>query len=293
MNRVKVALCQMKVTASKEENLDKAVEMIARARQKDAEIVVLPEMFCCPLVHKYYQKYAERVPGGETVKILSEAARREGVFLIGGSLPERVDEGAIYNTSLIFDNQGEQIGKCRKLHLFDVKLKNGFQFNESATLSAGDQITVIDTPWGKIGVLICYDLRFPELARLMALSGVKMIFAPAAFTKNTGQSHWETLFKSRALDNLVFMLGCSPARDPEAAYVVYGHSIAVNPWGKVIGELEEEEGMLIVDVQLDELDEARRSLPVWQHRREDVYYLSNLKALENLTVFSSQSVKMD
>ncbi|MDR3270044.1 MAG: carbon-nitrogen hydrolase family protein [Peptococcaceae bacterium] len=285
MSKVKIALCQMMVKTSKTENQAKALEMIAKAKQKAAQIVVLPEMFNCPLVHKYYKEFAEEIPGGETVRLLAEAARREKVFLVGGSIPERGEEDKIYNTALIINDRGELVAKYRKLHLFDVRLKNGFQYHESATMSAGDQIMVVDSPWGKIGVLVCYDLRFPELTRLMAMAGAKMIIAPAAFTKNTGVSHWEVLFRGRAVDNLLFVLGCSPARDPNAPYVVYGHSIAVNPWGQVIGELGEEEGLLIVDAELDEIKVARQSLPVWEHRREDVYNLADLKALESLEVF--------
>jgi omega-amidase len=263
----------MKVGPDKQENLKKATGMIEQAVVKGAEIVMLPEMFNCPYDHRYFRPFAERLPGGETEQTLSQMAQRMGIFLIGGSIPEIGNKNEIYNTSLIFNPLGKVIGKHRKVHLFDVQVKGGIQFKESATLSAGNQVTLVDTPWGKIGVMICYDIRFPEQTRLMAIEGAKMIFIPAAFNLTTGPAHWELLLRSRALDNEVFMLGCSPARDIHSSYIAYGHSMVTTPWGKVIAQLEEEEEILMVELNLDEIDEIRQSLPVWQHRREDIYKL--------------------
>lgn len=273
MKNVNVALCQMKVGLNKQDNLNKASVMIEQATNKGADIVVLPEMFNCPYDHRYFRPFAEILPGGETEQMLSEAARREGIFLIGGSIPELDNEGKLFNTSLIFDPSGKLIGKHRKVHLFDVQVKDGIHFKESDTLTAGNQITLFNTPWGKMGNMICYDIRFPEQTRLMAMAGAKMIFVPAAFNMTTGPVHWEILFRSRAMDNLIYMLGCSPARDTHSSYIAYGHSLVTNPWGKVISQLKEEEGILSVELNLDEIDEARQSLPVWQHRREDIYKL--------------------
>lgn len=278
MSKVNIALCQMKVGRDKQENLTKALEMIEHAASQGAEIVMLPEMFNCPYDHQYFHPYAERLPGGETEQKLSEAAKKEGIYLIGGSIPELSSDESVFNTSLIFDPTGNVIAKHRKVHLFDIQVKGGIQFQESATLSAGDQVTVVDTPWGKIGVMICYDIRFPELPRLMAMEGAKMIFVPAAFNMTTGPAHWELLFRSRALDNEVFMIGCSPARDLQSTYIAYGHSLVTNPWGKVVRELEEGEGILNVTLDLGEIDQVRQSIPIWQHRREDIYTLAKKRA---------------
>jgi omega-amidase len=274
LTKVNIALCQIQVSRDKQNNLTKALEMIAQAASQGAEIVMLPEMFNCPYDHQYFRPYAERLPGGETEKKLSEAAKKAGIYLIGGSIPELSSDESVYNLSLIFDSKGNVIAKHRKVHLFDIQVKDGIQFQESATLSAGDQVTVVDTPWGKIGVVICYDIRFPELTRLMTMEGAKIIFVPAAFNMTTGPAHWELLFRSRALDNEVFMVGCSPARDLQSSYVAYGHSLVTNPWGKVVGELGDGEGILNVTLDLDEIDQVRQSIPIWQHRREDIYTLA-------------------
>lgn len=276
MNKVKIALCQMKVGLHKEENLTNALRVIERAVHKGSELVVLPEMFNCPYDHQYFRPFAEKLPGGETEQLLSQAAKTHEIFLIGGSIPELSNDHTIYNTSLIFAPSGEVIGKHRKVHLFDVHVKDGIQFQESATLSAGNQVTVVDSPWGKIGIMICYDIRFPEQARIMAMQGAKMIFVPAAFNLTTGPAHWELLLRSRALDNEVFLLGCSPARDLQSSYIAYGHSMVVNPWGEVIDKLKEDEGILFAELNLDKIDEVRQSLPVWQHRRHDIYSLEKV-----------------
>lgn len=270
MPKVKVALCQMKVTASKEENLAKAHVMIENAAEQGAEIVVLPEMFNCPYDIHSFGDYAEEVPEGQTVKMLSRIAGHKGIYLIGGSIPELAN-GYLYNTCLIFNPEGKIVGRHRKVHLFDVQVKGGIQFMESKVLKGGDSITLVDTPWGKIGVMICYDIRFPELTRKMAKEGARLVFVPAAFNMTTGPLHWQTLFKSRALDNEIFVLGNSPARNPEASYIAYGYSLAVSPWGRIIAEMDEKEGTLIVDLNLDEIDEVREALPVWQQRREELY----------------------
>ena len=150
---------------------------------------------------------------------MSDYARKYHIYLIAGSMPEADDVGKVYNTSYIFDRDGKQIGKHRKAHLFDINVKNGQHFKESDTLTSGDHATVFDTEFGKMGVMICYDIRFPEFARTMALDGARMIFVPAAFNMTTGPAHWELTFRARALDNQIYMLGCAPARDIQAGYI--------------------------------------------------------------------------
>lgn len=271
MNQVKIGLCQMKVGANKKENLKQALKGIGTVAAKGAQIVLLPEMFNCPYDQAYFRDFAEEIPGGETERALAETARRHAIYLIGGSIPEIDQEGKVYNTSLVMNPHGEIIGKHRKVHLFDIRVKEGIQFQESASLTAGNRLTLADTPWGKIGIMICYDIRFPELARLMANAGAKMIFVPGAFNMTTGPAHWELLFRSRALDNQIYMLGCSPARNLAASYVAYGHSLVAGPWGNVIGMMEEAEDYRVIDLDLTEIDKVRQGLPVWEHRRKDLY----------------------
>ncbi len=180
----------------------------------------------------------------------------------------------VYNTSYIFDRQGEQIAKHRKMHLFDIDIRGGQRFFESETLTAGSQVTVFDTEFGRMGLMICFDIRFPELARLMTLKGAKAILVPAAFNMTTGPAHWELAFRSRAVDNQVFMVGCSPARDMESSYHAYGNSLVVSPWGDIRARLDEKEGILFCEIDLDETGTVREQLPLLRARRTDVYRLT-------------------
>jgi predicted amidohydrolase len=272
MTKLVTALIQMRVTADKAGNLRAAGDWVSRCASQGAALVILPEMFCCPYDSAAFPKYAE-TEGGPAWLALSAAAQRGQVYLVGGSMPEIDAAGQIFNTCYIFDPQGRQIGKHRKMHLFDIDITNGQRFRESDTLSAGSQVTVIDTNFGRLGVAICYDLRFPELARLMALQGAKILAYPGAFNMTTGPAHWEILFRTRALDNQVYMLGCAPARDESSAYISYGHSLVVSPWGSLVAQMNAEEGHLLAEIDLQELERVRRELPLLQHRRTDVYAL--------------------
>ena len=272
MTRITTALIQMRVTADKAENLRAAGAWIERCAGEGAALLVLPEMFCCPYDSAVFPRYAEP-EGGPAWQMLSDAARRAHIYLVGGSMPEVDPAGRVYNTCYIFDPRGQQIGKHRKMHLFDIDVSGGQRFRESDTLSPGNQVTVVETEFGKLGVAICYDLRFPELARLMALRGAKILVYPGAFNMTTGPAHWEILYRTRAVDNQVYLLGCAPARDVTAGYVSYAHSLVTSPWGSIIAQLDEKEGRLLAELDLDEVERVRRELPLLQHRRADVYAL--------------------
>ena len=240
------------------------------------DLAVLPEMFCCPYENKYFPEYAE-AEGGDTWEKCSRLAAERGIYLVAGSMPERDAAGHIYNTSYVFDRNGHQIGKHRKMHLFDIDVKGGQYFKESDTLTPGDQVTVFDTEFGKMGVCICYDFRFPELARLMVDQGAEVIIVPAAFNMTTGPLHWELMFRQRAVDNQVYTLGAAPARDLNAGYHSWGHSIAVDPWGKVLMEMEEKPDVKVAELDLEEVKKVREQLPLLKHRRGDIYELSQIK----------------
>ncbi len=271
MEKLKVALCQMAGAVDKQENIKHGRALIDKASALGAKIIALPEMFNCPYDNSYFRDYSEKYPQGETLEMLSMAASENEVFIVGGSIPEIDDNGKIYNSSYIFDNKGQLIGKHRKVHLFDIDVKGKITFKESDVLTPGSNITTFDTPWGKFGVMICYDIRFPEFTRLMALKGVKAVFVPAAFNMTTGPAHWELSFRCRALDNQIYMFGISPARDENCSYVAYGNTIAVNSWGEVIGRLGAKEDILIIEADLDDIYEVRESLPLLKHRRTDLY----------------------
>ena len=236
------------------------------------DLAVLPEMFCCPYMSKYFHIYCEE-EGGPAQTALSELAKELGIYIVGGSLPELEGE-QLYNTSYVYDPAGVQIAKHRKTHLFDIDVKGGQSFKESETLTAGSDITVFDTAFGKIGLLICFDMRFHEIAGLLCQEGALAIVVPGAFNMTTGPAHWELLFRQRAVDNQLFTLGVAPARDPQGEYVSYGNSIAVNPWGEVIARCGGEACTLVVDLDFGQVQEIRKQLPIQPARRTDLYCLS-------------------
>ena len=268
---MKLGLCQMPVTASKTENDTVMRRYVRDAAAAGCDLVVLPEMWCCPYSNAAFAEYAEP-QGGETWCLLRDTAREYDIWLVAGSVPER-DGDAIYNTCYVFDPQGTQQAKHRKVHLFDIDVAGGQRFFESDTLSPGQQYTLVDTPFGKLGVAICFDVRFAELFRILALEGAQLIVVPAAFNMTTGPAHWELLFRARALDNQCFVAGCAPARDETAGYVSYAHSLVCDPWGRVQAQAEAEPELLICDIDLSETDAVRAQLPVLRARRTDLYQL--------------------
>ena len=232
---------------------------------------MLPEMWNGPYEAKRFPDFAEP-EGGPSWQFLSALAKERHVYLCGGSIAERKDD-RVYNTAYVFDPDGRQIAKHRKMHLFDIDVKGGQRFFESDTLSPGNDVTVFSTPFCKMGLCICYDFRFPELARLMVDAGAKVILVPAAFNMTTGPAHWELLFRQRAVDNQVYTVGVAPARDPAASYQSWGHSIVCSPWGEVLMQADEKESVAITSLDLDRVDEIRRQLPLLLQRRTDVYRL--------------------
>jgi len=266
---MRVSIIQMTVTADKEENLRRAGALVRRAAAQGADMAVLPEMFCCPYSNRCFPAYAEE-EGGRVWRFLSDLARETGIWLVGGSMPER-DGGQIYNTSYVFDRSGRQAAKHRKVHLFDVNIRGGQVFRESETLSPGNEITVFDTEFGPVGLCICFDFRFQELAKEMADRGARLLVVPAAFNMTTGPVHWELMFRQRAVDNQVFTLGAAPARDEGAEYVSYGNSILCDPWGTVLERAGSGEELLTAGIDFDRVEEVRAQLPIRSARRDDLY----------------------
>ena len=276
MNSIKIALCQMNVVDNKDKNIEKAIQMIKESKKQGADLAVLPEMFNCPYENEKFIEYAERLEDSQTLMEIANTAKEENIHVLAGSVPELVkddenDIESIYNTAVFFDNNGKQLGKHRKMHLFDIDVKGKIYFKESDTLSAGNDFTIINTDLATIGIGICYDIRFVELSRIMALEGAEILIFPGAFNLTTGPAHWELLFRSRALDNQVYAIGVAPALDEDASYNSYGHSIAVNPWGEVIEELDYSEELKIVEIDLDEIKRVREEIPVLKNRRTDLY----------------------
>lgn len=277
---LKVALLQIKAGADKAANLAKVSQFIDRGVEGSTigklDVVVLPECFNLPYAVDKFREYAETIPEGESTRLLASLAKKHGVFIVGGSIPERdVATDKIFNTSLTFSPTGSIIAKHRKAHLFDIDIPNGITFQESQTLSAGDKATVFPLgDFGTVGLGICYDIRFPELAQAAsrAPNNAFAMFYPGAFNTTTGPLHWKLLARARAVDNQVFTILCSPSRDVgSGGYQAYGHSMVVDPFGKVIAEAGEEDEIVYAELDKDLLPAARTGIPVHYQRRFDIY----------------------
>lgn len=266
---MQIALIQMPVTADKQENLRVARRCLEEAAAHKVDLAVLPEMFCCPYENACFRTYGEP-EGGPAQEALRKAAAELGIYVVGGSLPE-LEEHRVYNTSYVFGPDGTQLAKHRKVHLFDIDVAGGQSFRESDTLSPGNAITTFETAFGTMGLCICFDLRFEELARCMCLRGAKVLFVPAAFNMTTGPAHWELLLRQRAVDNQCFTVGVSPARNEHASYVAYGNSLVSDPWGTILCRAEAEPAILYADLDLTRLESVRRQLPILSARRTDLY----------------------
>lgn len=268
----KLILCQFAAGMNKEFNLLKAKELVSLAALSGGKVVVLPECFNSPYSTKFFAAYAEDLsdPQAPSVQALKEMAASNQVYLIGGSIPEKSEE-KYYNTCICLNPSGEIIGVHRKVHLFDIDVPGKITFFESEVLSPGNAATVIETEYCKIGIGICYDVRFPEYAWTLSRDdSVGLIVYPGCFNMTTGPKHWELLLRARAVDNFVYVAACSQARDTQAPYVSWGHSLLANPVGEV-ETLDEKEGILVKDINFEVLNNCRNSIWSRKHKRFEIY----------------------
>ncbi len=274
MKGMRVAIIQAFLQGSGEKRRAHIRDLVKQAAQQRVDLVTLPEIWNGPYQQDLFPTFAEP-RFGPSWQFLSALAAEHGIWLSGGSIAER-ENGKVYNTAYVFDRAGKEAARHCKMHLFDINISGGQHFMESQTLTAGDAVTVFETEFCGMGLCICYDMRFPELSRLMVDRGAKLILVPAAFNMTTGPAHWELLFRQRAVDNQVFCVGTSPARDWSASYHAWGHSIVTDPWGRVVTEMEAEEEIRVVELDLDLVDQIRAELPLLAHRRRDVYRLTQV-----------------
>jgi len=289
--KFKIGLCQTSGSTDKPtplENKNVSFEnarvAVAKAVSEGAQLVVLGEMFACPYATKFFRDYGERLPAegaaateaSPTVKFLSELASQHGIWLVGGSLPE-LEGDKVYNTCLVLSPEGKIVAKHRKVHLFDIDVpasdgKPAIKFQESEVLSAGDDLTTVDLPWCRLGLGICYDMRFPEHALALRQRGAKLLVFPGAFNMNTGPAHWSLLARGRANDAQCFMAVASPARseDPKD-YQAWGHSMLVSPWADVLVEAEHAPGVFVSEVDPAVVDRIRLQVPTTNQKRADLY----------------------
>ncbi|MGH7483379.1 MAG: carbon-nitrogen hydrolase family protein, partial [Longimicrobiales bacterium] len=257
--------------ADKNENIAMAGELIGRATGLGATLVSLPETWEYMGDSALNRANAEPVPGPLTDR-LAEIARRHRVWLHAGSIHEITpDEPRVYNTTVVFDPDGNIIGAYRKIHLYDVAIGDDVLSRESATVAPGDEVVVIDVAGVKLGLSICYDLRFPELYRLLALQGAEVVVVPAAFHYHTGKDHWEVLLRARAIENQVFVLAANACGSHPGGWKSHGRSMVVDPWGIVLATAGDGPGVCVAECDLDVLERVRRELPSLANRRPAAY----------------------
>ena len=266
MDKINVALCQMKTVADKEENLKRAEEMIVDAAIHGAHIVVLPEMFNTPYDIRAFGGYAEGEVG-PTCQMLAKAARENNIVVVGGSIPER-DEEYLYNTCFVYGQQGEKLAKYRKKYLFDVEIPEEITFHESRVLSHGAKSIVFKAYGRKFGLAICFDIRCPEYIQKLSKKGAEAIILPASFNTTTGPAHWEILGRARAVDNQCYMVMVATSPDPDSSYHSYGHSMVVDPWGEICTIADMDTEMLLWTLDFDKVASIRERLPLLTIRAE-------------------------
>lgn len=277
-----VAVVQLVSTADVQRNLRAAQGLIGQAAAAGAKLILLPENFAV-LDGGPLSQFAER-EGDDTALLqsfLAGQARTHQVFLIAGTVPlatrplrageteaETIDDGRVRPASLVYNPAGEQIARYDKMHLFDVQVEDQqAQYSESKSFEAGDQVVLVDTPMGRIGLSVCYDLRFPELYRRLLEGSAEILTVPSAFTKVTGEAHWEVLLRARAIENQCFVLAANHGGVHNAKRETFGHSMIVDPWGRILAQVEKGEGFACAQIDLDALHELRAKMPVQSHRR--------------------------
>lgn len=266
-----VAAIQMSSTPEKAENLTTAERLIRDAASARAELVALPELWSCHGLEEVYRENAEPIPG-PTTEFLGELARELGVWVLGGSILEGDPEGSerLYNTSTFFDPSGELIAVYRKIHLFDVKAPDR-EYVESRTFSPGREIVIAKAGPATLGLTVCYDLRFPELYRLLALRGAEILAVPAAFTLQTGKDHWELLLRARAVENQACVIAPAQWGQKADGRWTYGRSMLVDPWGTVLATCPDRDGHALATLDLDYLDRFRTDFPALANRCPEAY----------------------
>lgn len=266
MDKIKLGAIQLQTTDQLETNLAEAGTLIEQAAKAGAQLIVLPEMFPIGGYLETKLKVKEPLGQGPIQDFLASQAKKQGVWIVGGTFPLAIPHSSkVHAACLVFNDQGELAGRYDKIHLFDVEV-NGRLYRESEAIEAGKEVTVLDTPFGRLGIAVCYDLRFPELFRCLFNQGVDIIALPAAFTPETGKAHWELLCRCRALENQAYLLAAAQTggfTDKKT----YGHSMLVNPWGEIVAELDSQPGILVQEVDVELLQKIRMNMPVKTHQK--------------------------
>jgi nitrilase len=270
MSRTRLATIQMTSTADVASNLVQARMHLETAARQGAKLAVLPENFAFMAADESARvRIAEADGSGPIQDFLARAARECGLWIVGGTIPLASEEsGRPYAACCVWDDEGRRVGRYDKIHLFDVRVPDSTEaYRESKRTTAGSTPLVLTTPFGRLGVAVCYDLRFPELFRSMLDCEVDVIALPAAFTQRTGQAHWHTLIKARAIENLCYMVAAAQTGEHPGGRLTYGHSMIVGPWGEVLAEAPVAPGAVSATIDLDYLQRLRSQFPALSHRR--------------------------
>ncbi|MBQ0721601.1 MAG: carbon-nitrogen hydrolase family protein [Gammaproteobacteria bacterium] len=270
----KIAAIQLKSDGDPARNLDVASHFIGEAAKAGAQLVVLPEHFVYYNVRDMQAVAKAEAAGGLARQFFTEQAKKYDLWLVAGTLPLFADPDNSesttkpYATSLLYDASGREVAAYQKIHLFDVKVqKTGKRYCESDSYGHGTRPVVAATPCGRVGMSVCYDLRFPELYRQLAEQGAEIMVAPSAFTAATGQAHWQLLLRARAVENLSYVVGANLCHRDHPKKPTWGGSAIIDPWGEVLAELDDEEGFITADIDLQRIKELRQNMPVLEHRR--------------------------
>lgn len=270
-NELRVAIVQMNSRDDKAANISAAMSGIERAAREGARLVSLPEVWTYLGPSEGNAGAAEIIPGPLTDQLAAKS-RDLGIYLHAGSIYERFDgHDRICNTTVVFDPQGEIIGSYRKIHMFDVDLDEDTSYRESDTVAPGEEIVTVDVDGTTVGLAICYDLRFPELFRILTLRGADVIMLPAAFTLATGRDHWEPLIRARAIENQVFMVAPAQAGKHPPGQWCYGRSLIVDPWGVVMAQAPDAPTVIAATLDLTQLERVRRQVPSVANRMPSQY----------------------
>lgn len=265
-----VAAIQMASGPNVSANLTEASRLISDAAGAGAGLIVLPENFAIMGMIEE-DKVGVKEPEGEgTIQdFLAMEAARHGIWLVGGTVPLATDDPEKVSAScLLFNDKGERVARYDKIHLFDVEIQEtGERYVESETIEPGDQVVVVDTPFGQLGLAVCYDLRFPELFRSMLDEGMEVLALPSAFTAITGKAHWESLLRARAIENLSYVIASAQGGYHVNGRETYGHSVIIDPWGTILDELPSGSGFVCADIDMENVSSTRRTFPTIAHRR--------------------------
>jgi predicted amidohydrolase len=266
-----VAVLQMNSGEDKSKNVETALRLIDEAALTGARLVVLPEIWTYLGSDEGNRENADVIPGPVT-DALAAKAKQHGIYVHGGSILEKRDgEPKLFNTTVVFDPSGELVAQYSKIHMFDVVLDGVASYQESNTVQRGEEIVTFDLDGTTVGLAICYDLRFPELFRILTLRGADVIVLPAAFTMTTGKDHWEVLIRARAIENQVYMVSCGQYGPDSSGKWCYGRSLIADPWGTVLATAPDREYVLRATVDLDYLQKVRRQVPSVQNRQAGLY----------------------